>query len=163
MEHKARRQTSPAPRGGRRPASDLAQAASAPRKRLSRWVAAPSTDRSDVPVGWLRTLNGSAGARGVGAILRGQAARGRTSVGRVPCLGSSGPASSGGLRAPAWTVYAARARRWVRIRSMTDAGVMHATIRIEPWLVGHALAWHILQCASFHSRSEPKFADLRTG
>ena len=41
----------------------------------------------------------------------------------------------GGLRAPAWT---ARARRWVRIWSITDAWVMHAMIRIGPRHVGHA-------------------------
>ena len=44
----------------------------------------------------------------------------------------------GGLRAPAWAVCAARVRRWVRIRSITAVCVMHATIRIAPWHVGHA-------------------------
>lgn len=39
-----------------------------------------------------------------------------------------------GLRALAWAACAGRAQIW----SITDASVMHATIRIAPWQAGHA-------------------------
>lgn len=42
----------------------------------------------------------------------------------------------GGLRASAWAACAARVRRWVRIRSITDGCVMQATRRIAPQQVG---------------------------
>ena len=138
VEHMARSPTSPAPRGGRRPAFALALAASAPRELLSRCVAAPSGDPAAAPVEWPRTPSGPARSRGVGGCgLRGEFGRRRAGVRRVPCSGSRGPGSMGGLRA-AWAAGAARARRWVRIRSMTDACVRKATIRIAPWHVGHA-------------------------
>ena len=44
----------------------------------------------------------------------------------------------GGLRGPACDSRAARVRRWVRIWSMTDDGVMNATMRMTPWQAGHA-------------------------
>jgi hypothetical protein len=77
VNHVARGPISPAPRGGRRPAFDLALAVSAPQEDLSKWGGAPSTDRSDAPVGRPRPPNGPAGARGVGAVVSWQAARGR--------------------------------------------------------------------------------------
>jgi len=149
VEHMARSPTSPAPRGGRRPAFALALAASALRELLSRCVAAPSGDPAAAPVEWPRTPSGPARSRGVGGCgLRGEFGRRRVRPqGRVwasaggraarAVLRLAGARVDGGLRA-AWAAGAARARRWVRIRSMTDACVRKATIRVAPWNVGHA-------------------------
>ena len=92
-----------------------------------------------VAIGSPRTPNVPARSRGVGAaVLMGRSGRRPTCGGRVTPLGSRGPASIGGLRAPVWAAAAGRARRCARIWSITDACVMNATIRIALWQVGQA-------------------------
>ena len=61
-----------------------------------------------------------------------------TTVARRVAPGPDGLRVEGGLRAPPGAAVDARVRRCVRIRSITDACVMKATIRIVPWQDGHA-------------------------
>ncbi len=63
--------------------------------------------------------------RGRRRVLRGESGRLQTGVGRVPCP-SSRARVDGGLRGPACASRAARARRWMRFWSITDARVMQA-------------------------------------
>ena len=79
-----------------------------------------------------RAVAGRRGVRPQGRVWASAGGRAARAVLRL-----AGARVDGGLRA-AWAAGAARARRWVRIRSMTDACVRKATIRVAPWNVGHA-------------------------
>ena len=103
-----------------------------------RGLAEAGGDPSDAPVGRSRTPNVPARGRGASeGVLLGRSGRQRTGAGCVTRPGSRGPASME-VRGPACDSRAARARRCVRIWSITDVCVMKATMRIAPWQVGHA-------------------------
>jgi hypothetical protein len=72
-------------------------------------VGGPNPAGADLTRRWdgPRTPNGPAESRGAeGRVLRRESGRRRTGVRRVTCPGSCGPASMGGLRAPAWAAGA---------------------------------------------------------
>ena len=116
-----------APRGVMGRSASARRPSSRPRLGARRGGAGPArTPRA--PDAW------AGGERGA---VRRPAGRRRVTAARVPRPGSRAPGAMGG-RAPTWASVVVRARRCVRIWSITDVWVMTAMIRMGPWHVGQA-------------------------